>query len=54
MQKKPWYQSKAILSALAIAIIGVLKAFGVPIPNEIYAILGGLGLLGLRTAKTKV
>lgn len=50
MKTKQWYQSKTIWAAIISAIVGILQAFGVPIPNEVYAILGSLGLYGMRTA----
>ena len=50
---KEWYKSKAVQGGLAIAIIGVLEAFDVPIPyiEALYSIAGGYGIIGLRTAK---
>ena len=54
MNKKKWYESKAVWAAIIAGIIGVLQAFGVPIPDQVYAIIGALGLYGLRKAKTNI
>ena len=53
-QKKPWFMSKTVWAAVIVGVLGVLDAVGVPVPQEIYAILGALGLYGLRTAKVPV
>lgn len=52
--KKPWYKSKAIWVAVIAGVIGVVQAFGVPIPECVYVILGAFGLYSLRKAKTEV
>lgn len=54
MKNKQWYKSKTIWAAIIAAIVGILQAFGVPIPNEAYAILGALGLYGVRTATQEI
>ena len=53
---KKWYMSKAVQGGLAIAIIGVLEAFGVPVPyiEALYAVAAGYGIVGLRAAKEKL
>jgi hypothetical protein len=56
VDKKKWYQSKAIWAAVITALLGgiqgVSQALGHPItvPNWVIDILIGLGLYGLRTA----
>ncbi len=52
--KKPWYMSKAIWAAVLTGVLGVLDAFGVKVPTELYVILGSFGLYGLRKAKVEV
>ena len=52
--KKPWYMSKTIWVAIIAGVIGILHAFGVPVPEWVYAILGSVGLYSLRTAKKEV
>ena len=51
VNKKVWYLSKTVWSAVAVALVAILQVAGVPIPNEVYAILGALGIYGLRTAQ---
>ncbi len=48
---KEWYKSKTVWAAIVAGVVGVLQAIGVPIPSEAYAILGSLGLYGLRDAQ---
>lgn len=54
MTYKFWYQSKAIWTAIIVGVLGVVDAFGVPIPKELYTILAAFGLYSLRVAKTEV
>ena len=54
MKTKNWYKSKAIWTAVASGVIGVLLAFGVAIPEWVYAVLAALGLYSLRVAKTSL
>lgn len=54
VNKKPWYMSKAIWAAVIAGALGVVQAFGVPIPEWVYVILGAFGLYGLRKAKAEV
>lgn len=54
---KKWYQSKAIWSAILIAVLscieGVSVAFGKPIvpPNWLIGMLGAFGIYGIRDGK---
>lgn len=48
---KEWYKSKAMWSALVVAVLAVLDAVGVPVPKEVYVFLGALGLAGVRHAQ---
>lgn len=41
---------RTYLSAAAMVGVGVATALGVSIPNEVWMILGGLGLGSLRAA----
>lgn len=54
MVKKNWFLSKTMWVAVIAAVVAVLQAMGIAIPNEVYGVLGALGLWGLRTAKTEV
>jgi hypothetical protein len=45
-----WIKSKTVLSAIAVAGIGVLTATGVEIPDGVLEIAGALGLIGVRHA----
>ena len=60
MPTKPWYQSKAVWSAVVGAILGAVQpissAFGHPIviPTWVFEVLGSLGLYSLRTADTTI
>jgi len=38
-------------AAIVAAVVAILQACGIAIPNEVYAVLGALGLWGLRSAK---
>lgn len=51
---KKWYESKAVWVAIIAAVIGIAQALGVAIPNEVYAVLGALGLYGLRKASLPI
>lgn len=49
--KKAWYQSKTIWAGLLISLFGILEFLGVELPyEEIYKILAGLALIGIRYA----
>ena len=52
--KKKWYMSKTVIVSLIALIMAILSANGVAIPNEVYVILGSLGIVGLRTATTNL
>jgi hypothetical protein len=47
-QKKAWWMSKAIWTAVTTVAVGVARYYGVPIPAEVYALLGAVGLYSLR------
>lgn len=47
---KQWWKSKTIWVAVVAGALGVIQAFGVPVPEYVYAILGAFGLYGLRVA----
>jgi hypothetical protein len=58
-EKKPWYKSKTILSAVvAILLSGYATAaqhFGLPaVPEWAFALLAGLGVYGRATATTTI
>lgn len=59
-KKKPWYKSKAVLTAIIATLLGGLEAIsaalGMPVkvPMYVFEILGGLGLYALRTAKKEI
>jgi len=48
---KEWYKSKAMWSGIAMAAIAIVDALGVPIPKEVYGVLAGLGIIGVRQAQ---
>jgi len=50
---KPWYMSKTIWSAIILAVLTIVSAFGVVIPASVYAVLTAAGLYSARTG-TKV
>lgn len=63
--KKPWYKSKGVLSALVIILITLYEGidsqlgpqigFNLPdIPNVVYTVLGALGLWGRVGAKKEI
>lgn len=59
MDTKTWYQSKTIWTAIVGALVGIYGAISTvhplpPIPTWVYTILGSMGLVGLRTADTKI
>lgn len=60
MPTKPWYQSKAVWSAILMAFMGAIQpisaAFGHPIavPGWIINVLTGLGIYGIRTGDTPI
>jgi hypothetical protein len=45
---KDWYKSKAVWSAIAMAVIGILSALGVQVPEFVTQILMALGIYGIR------
>ena len=59
MPNKPWYQSKTIWAGIVTAIIGLyntlapLKALP-KIPEEVYALLGALGIYSRATSTTTI
>lgn len=51
MIDKEWYKSKTIWSAIALALIGVAKAYGLELPYDaIVTLCGAFGLYGVRDA----
>ena len=50
-ENKGW---KSYLAAFGIAVLGVLKIFGVDFPPEIIVAFEGLGVVGLRAAINKI
>lgn len=60
MPTKPWYQSKAVWSAVLMTVVGAIQpvsaALGHPIvvPQWIIDVLAGLGIYGLRTATAPI
>ena len=47
---KDWWKSKTVRVAIVTAIVAILQAMGIPIPNEAYGVLAALGLYGVRDA----
>jgi len=45
---KDWYKSKAVWSAIAIGVIGILTAIGVVVPEWVTQVLIALGIYGIR------
>lgn len=55
MDTKKWYLSKAIWGAIFLAAAGIAEAFGITIPEVIYAVAAALGIYGIRVANgTKI
>jgi len=55
MNVKDWMKSKTMWSALAVAACGIYTAVtGDSVPEAVYAVLAGLGLVGVRDAVGKV
>ena len=54
LQTKEWYKSKTIWVATIVFVLAVLSTIGVPIPEEVYAVLGSLGLATLRIGNKTV
>ena len=55
MNIKDWMKSKTMWSAVAVAACGVYTAVtGESVPEAAYAVLAGLGLVGVRDAVGKV
>ena len=53
MAKKYWKSKTLIIAALVLAT-AVADYFGIPIPKELYALEGALGLTFLRTGKEEL
>ena len=52
--KIDWKQklkSRAVWTSIIMGVIGIADAFGVPIPKEIYGILGAFGIYTARVKK---
>ena len=45
---KKWYTSKAVWSAIAMGVVGILTALGVVVPDYVIQILIALGIYGVR------
>jgi hypothetical protein len=54
MDEKKWWASKTIWIAIVAGVLGILSAFGVPVPEWVIAILASLGLYTARTANTEI
>lgn len=52
MEKK-WYKSKTVWSAVVMAGLAVVQMFGIELPQELYLVVGSLGLYGVRDAMKK-
>ena len=50
MKMKKWYESKTVWSALLMVFLAISEMFGLNFPKELYSILAGLGLYGIREA----
>ena len=50
---KNWYKSKTVWTAIVVGVLGVVQALGVGVPEWLYAVLGALGLYGVRDAIKK-
>ena len=53
MQKKEWYKSKTIWTAIVVCVVSVAGEFGVEIPESVFGVLAALGLYGVRDAVDK-
>ena len=53
MQKKEWYKSKTIWTAIVVCAGSVAGEFGVVIPESVFGVLAALGLYGVRDAVDK-
>ena len=53
MQKKEWYKSKTIWTAIVVCVVSVAGEFGVVIPDSVFGVLAALGLYGVRDAVGK-
>lgn len=45
---KDWYKSKAVWSAIALGVVGILNAVGIMVPDYVIQILTALGIYGIR------
>mgnify|MGYP001406422584 CR=1 FL=1 len=53
MQKKEWYKSKTIWTAIVVCATSIAGEFGIVIPESAYGVLAALGLYGVRDAVDK-
>jgi hypothetical protein len=53
MQKKEWYKSKTIWTAIVVCVVSVAGEFGFVIPESVFGVLAALGLYGVRDAVDK-
>lgn len=56
---KPWYQSKTILAAVVVGLIGIYNSVATakklpPIPDWAFTILGAIGVYTRSTATDKI
>jgi len=50
-----WFDGKKTkITAVIVAVLGVLVAFGVDVPDWVYTVLTGLGLYAGRDAVAKI
>lgn len=54
IQNKDWWKSKTVWAAVAAAAVAILQGMGIAVPNEVYALLGALGIYGIRSAKAPI
>ena len=53
IEEKPWYMSKTMWAAIALAVMAVFEAYsGRPTPEIVFLLANSLGFVGIRTAKT--
>ena len=47
---KKWYKSKTVWTAIVGAILAILTALEIPVPEYVFGVLGAFGLYSLRQA----
>ncbi len=53
MQKKEWYKSKTIWTAIVVCATSIAGEFGIEVPQSVFGVLAALGLYGVRDAVDK-